>query len=97
MTAAADTAVPSTWHSRTEADLTAQRLEAMGRFHEARRAAERGAQVATRSRELRMDTARRMEVLRREHAALVDKSADKDSVDETGEYGFVVRAACGSH
>ena len=65
------------WRPRTEADLAAQQLQAIGRFNDARRMAEQAAAAAARSREMRMDLARSLEVLRREHDAVVRRAHEQ--------------------
>jgi len=62
---------------RSELDLAAQQLRAVERFHRARHMCEEAVAAAARSRELRMDSARSMEVLRRQHAALVDRAHEQ--------------------
>lgn len=62
---------------RTELDLAAAQLRAIARFNEARRMAQDASAAATRSREMRMDSARSLEVLRREHDALVARSHEQ--------------------
>lgn len=64
----------TTWQPSTEVDLTARQLDAVAAFHRARHAAEAAAGAASRSREMRMDASRRLEVLLREHEALVARS-----------------------
>jgi CheY-like chemotaxis protein len=59
---------------RTEADLTRMQLEAVEAWHRARRAAEDAAAVRTASREARMDVTRRLEVLREQHRAIVERT-----------------------
>jgi hypothetical protein len=56
---------------RTEGELAAQQLRAIERFNTGRHLAEQAAATAARSREMRMDAARSLEVLRREHDAVV--------------------------
>jgi hypothetical protein len=68
--------VPS-WRPRTEFDLAAQQLRAIARFNDARRMAEGASAVAARSREMRMDVARSLEVLRREHDAVVARAHEQ--------------------
>lgn len=58
----------------TEVELTRMQLEAVHAWHEARRVAERAAEVRTASREARMDLARRMDVLREQHRAIVART-----------------------
>ena len=62
------------WRPRSELDLAAQQLKAVERFHRARRMREEAAAAAARSRELRMDSARSLEVLRRQHDAVVARA-----------------------
>jgi hypothetical protein len=62
---------------RSELDLAAQQLQAIARFNDARRTAESAAAVVARSREMRMDVARSLEVLRREHDAVVDRAHEQ--------------------
>lgn len=56
---------------RSELDVAAQQLRALERFHRARRMREEAAAAAARTREQRMDAARSLEVLRRQHQAVV--------------------------
>lgn len=63
--------------ARTELDLAAQQLDAIARFNAARHTAEQAAAAVARSRELRMDVARSLEVLRREHDAVVRRAAEQ--------------------
>lgn len=60
--------------SRSDLDLARQQLEAIDRWHDARRAAQRAAQQSSASREARMDLARRMDVIRVEHRAIVERT-----------------------
>jgi CheY-like chemotaxis protein len=62
---------------RTELDLAAEQLRAITRFNDARRMAEAAAAAAARSREMRMDVARSLEVLRREHDAVVARAHEQ--------------------
>ena len=62
---------------RTELDLAAQQLRAITRFNNARRMAEQAAAAVARSRELRMDVTRSLEVLRREHDAVVARAHEQ--------------------
>lgn len=59
---------------RTEAELTQMQLEAVEAWHRARHAAEAAAQARTASREVRMDLSRRLEVLREQHRAIVERA-----------------------
>ncbi len=60
--------------ARSELDLAAQQLRAVERFNRSRRMREEAAAAAARSRELRMDAARSLEVLRRQHDAVVARA-----------------------
>ena len=62
---------------RSELDLAAQQLRSIERFNRTRQLAESAAAAAARSREMRMDAARRIEVLRREHEALVARAHEQ--------------------
>jgi CheY-like chemotaxis protein len=59
---------------RSDLDLARQQLDAIDRLHAARRAAQSAAQFTAGSREARMDLARRMDVVRAEHGALVART-----------------------
>ena len=65
------------WHPRSELDLAAQQLRAVERFNRACRMREEAAAAAARSRELRMDAARSLEVLRRQHDAVVARAHEQ--------------------
>ncbi|MCU1587839.1 MAG: hypothetical protein JWN31_1332 [Frankiales bacterium] len=58
----------------TELELVNRQLEAISRFTRAQRAAEDATRIAGVSREVRMDAARRLAVIRRQHHALVARS-----------------------
>lgn len=74
-------AVPE-WHPRREVDVYAQQVSAIDRFNRIRRIREQAAAAAGGSRERRMDAARSMDVLRRQHNAVVARSHEhlQDSV-----------------
>lgn len=59
------------WRPRSEVDLAQQQLDAVARFNRARRMREDAAAASARSRELRMDAARSLDVLHRQHSAVV--------------------------
>lgn len=65
------------WRPRSELDVAAQQLKAIARFNDARRMAEAAAAAAARSREMRMDVSRSLEVLRREHDAVVQRAHEQ--------------------
>lgn len=79
---------PAHWHLRSQLDLAAQQLRAVERFNRARRMREQAAAAAARSRELRMDAARSLEVLRREHDAVVARTDE-----QLRESGRLLRSA----
>jgi hypothetical protein len=58
----------------TELELVNRQLEAIDRFARAQHAAEEATRIAGASREVRMDAARRLAVIRRQHDALVTRS-----------------------
>ncbi|MDP9466825.1 MAG: hypothetical protein M3P31_06260 [Actinomycetota bacterium] len=66
-----------TWRRRTELDLAAQQLQAISRFNDARRTAQAAAAALAGSREMRMDVARSLDVLHREHAAVVRRAHEQ--------------------
>jgi hypothetical protein len=69
--------------ARSEVTVIRQQVAGIDRFNRARQMAEEAAQAAARSREMRMDLARRLEVLRRQHDAVVDRTEHqlRESVD----------------
>lgn len=64
----------ATAEPRTDIDLARQQLEAIDRWHDARRSAQQAAHRTTASREARMDLARRLDVIRAEHRAIVERT-----------------------
>ena len=56
------------------AERTARQLAQLDAFHKARRITEQAAAAAAASRERRMDSARRLEILRREHEAILERT-----------------------
>jgi hypothetical protein len=75
MTLAQETAQPPGRSS--ELDLASRQLRAIERFTQAQRRALEASASAARSREMGMDDARRMEVIRREHQALVGRAQEQ--------------------
>lgn len=78
------------WRPRTELDLVAQQLRAIERFNCARHAREQAAADRSRTREMRLDASRSMQVLRRQHDALVARAdaqlrASGDALHSTRE------------
>lgn len=65
------------WRPRSELDLAAQQLRALEQFNRSRHMSEQAAAAAARSRELRMDSARSLEVLRRQHDAVIARSHEQ--------------------
>ncbi|CAA9363803.1 MAG: hypothetical protein AVDCRST_MAG16-3301 [uncultured Frankineae bacterium] len=63
-----------TGRGRSDLDLARQQLEAIDRWHEARRGTQSAADRAAASREARMDLARRLDVIRAEHRAIVART-----------------------
>jgi CheY-like chemotaxis protein len=59
---------------RTDLDLARQQLAAIERWHEARRATQETARRSAASREARMDLARRLDIIRAEHRAIVQRT-----------------------
>ena len=70
----AEASVDMTDEPRSDLDLARQQLDAIDRWHEARRATQETAQRTTASREARMDLARRLDVIRAEHRAIVERT-----------------------
>ena len=62
------------WRPRSELELASQQVRAIERFNRARHMREEAAAAAARSREMRMDAARSLEVLRHEHEAVVSRA-----------------------
>ena len=60
--------------SRSDLDLARQQLDAIARWHDARRGVREAAQRTTASREARMDVARRLDVVHAEHRAIVERT-----------------------
>ena len=65
------------WQPRTELELAAQQLRAVERFNRARHLREGAAADAARSREMRMDAARSLDVLRHQHEAVVRRAHEQ--------------------
>ncbi len=65
------------WRPRSELDLAAQQLAAIARFNDVMRMSEQAAAAVARSREMRMDAARSLEVLHREHDAVVRRAHEQ--------------------
>jgi CheY-like chemotaxis protein len=74
---------------RSELDLAGQQLKAIAAFTAAHRMALEADAAAARSREMRVDSARAMEVLRRQHAALVARTHEQLRLS-----GDVLRSTC---
>lgn len=67
---------PATWCPRGEVDVIRDQIGAIERWNTARKASEQAAQAAVGSREGRLDVARRLEVLGRQHEALVARTQE---------------------
>lgn len=65
---------PTVVRPRRTIDVAVQQLAAIDRFHSARRQAEAAAESAAKSREDRLDVARRRDILRRQHEAMIAQS-----------------------
>ena len=76
MTLTQDVARP-VWHRRSELEVAAQQLQAITDFTVAQRLVQDAGAAAAGSREMRMDNARALEVLRREHEALVARAHEQ--------------------
>ena len=59
---------------RSDLELARQQLEAIDRWHDARRTTQEAAQRSTASREARMDLARRLDIVRAEHRAIISRT-----------------------
>jgi CheY-like chemotaxis protein len=62
---------------RSDLDLARQQLAAIDRWHEARRATQEAVQRTATSREARMDVSRRLDVVRAEHRAIIERTDDQ--------------------
>ena len=62
------------WLPRTTAELLAQQVEALSAWNDVRRRREEAASVAATSREARAELARQMDVVRRTHAAVMERT-----------------------
>ena len=74
LTTRSDAADGAAVEPRSDLDLFRQQLTAIERWHEARRATQEAAQRSAASREARMDLARRLDVIRAEHRAIVART-----------------------
>ncbi len=61
----------------SDLDLARRQLAAIDRWHEARRSTQQAAQRTATSREARMDFARRLDVIRAEHRAIVERTDEQ--------------------
>lgn len=61
----------------SELDLASRQLDAITRFTLSQRIAQEAAATAARSRELRMDSERALEVMRREHDAVISRAHEQ--------------------
>lgn len=71
---AGHTAAPSHRSPFNELELAVEQVAAIDRFNRARRAHELALAATARTREMRLDSARSLDVLRRQHAALVERA-----------------------
>jgi len=65
------------WSPRDEVGVVVDQLRAIDRWNRFRRMAEEASEVAARTREARLDHSRRMEVLRRQHDAVLARTAQQ--------------------
>ena len=65
------------WRPRSDVDLAEQQLRAIERFNRTRRMREQAAAAAAPSQEMRLDAARSMQVLRRQHEAVVARAHEQ--------------------
>lgn len=65
------------WQPRSELDLLGQQLQGIERFNRARHTREAAAAAFSRTREMRLDASRSMQVLRRQHDALIARAHDQ--------------------
>ncbi|MCA1720888.1 MAG: hypothetical protein LC779_07265 [Actinobacteria bacterium] len=73
-----DKTAPETWRPRAEVDILVDQLRAIDAWNGAqrsRRSGEDAAAAVARTREMRLDLSRRMDVVRRQHAALLERTA----------------------
>lgn len=62
------------WSPRSEAEIARERLDGLAAWHRTRHRLEQAAQSGRQSREQRLDLARRMDVLRQQHVAIVART-----------------------
>lgn len=77
------TARPAPADSAWDRSVAARQLQAINMFNRHRRLAEEAAAASASTREMRMDAARRLEVLRRQHEAVVHRAHQQ--LRETGD------------
>ena len=65
------------WHPRSDLDLIEQQLRAVERFNTARRMRQQAATATALSREMRVESSRTMEILRRQHQALIARAHEQ--------------------
>ncbi len=63
------------WAPRDEVGVVVDQLQAIDRWNRSRHVAEEASEVAARTREARLDHSRRTEVLRRQHDAVLSRTA----------------------
>ena len=83
--------------ARTEIGVAARQLRAIDAFNAARQAAAQAAAAASRSREMRMDASRALEVLRRQHEALIARADEQLRLSGDLLHGFAARRAVVAH
>jgi CheY-like chemotaxis protein len=82
---------------RTDLDLAAAQLAGIERSNRSRRMREAAARAVTGSREARMDAARELVVIRREHDALVARAQEQLEASGTRCFGTATRTVVIAH
>lgn len=77
-----DLSICTGWVPRRPGTLLAQQLAAIAAFHEDRKAVERAISASGQSREQKLDAHRRLDVVRRQHEALI--AASQSSLETAG-------------
>jgi CheY-like chemotaxis protein len=85
------------WRPRSELELAAQQLRGIERFNRARHMREEAAAAAGHSREMRMDATRSLEVLRRQHDAVVGRAHQQLQASGHLLHGMAERRAVLAH
>lgn len=70
-------ATAPTWRPRSELDVVQQQLRAIDSFNRARHLREQAAAATARTREMRLDASRSLQVLRRQHDAVIARADEQ--------------------